>query len=175
MKTHVVYKYRVPGSDPDQDDKLKTEAISYEPEMVLKLLQAEGQALSLWSDYPDKYGGQPKAYKVIERYIEPGTKNRLNIIVTDPDSEQMPYGVEASPLSRTPAPPESQESNLSAFGKRDDINPPERENSTEHAWGELPESPEPSSEGPPDWGDVPLEPQEPSQPRSWLYRFFFGP
>jgi hypothetical protein len=135
MKTHVVIKYRAPGSGPDQDDEIKTEAMPYEPEMAFSLIHAEGQTFSLWSDYPDKYGDQPKDYIVVERYIEPGIKNKLNVIVTDPDSEQMP---------------------------------------TEHPWWEPTESPEPPTEAT-DRGDVPPEPQEPSQRRSWLHRFFFGP
>jgi hypothetical protein len=124
MKTHVVYKYRAPGSDPDQDEEIKTEAMPGKPEIVLKQLQAEGQALSLWYDHPEKHGSQQN-YKVLERYIAPGTKNVLNIIVTDPDSEQMPYG---------------------AGGSCPDINPLERENPTEHRWREPPGSPEAASE-----------------------------
>jgi hypothetical protein len=92
IKTHVVIKYRAPGSDPDQDDEIRTEAIPYEPETALSLIHAEGQTFSLLSDYPDKYGDQPKEYKVVERYIEPGIKNRLNVIVSDPDSTQAPPG-----------------------------------------------------------------------------------
>jgi hypothetical protein len=141
MRTHIVYKYRAPGSGPDQDDEIKTETMPFEPERVFKRLQTEGQALALWCDYQDKYGSQPKNYKVVERYIEPGTINKLNVIVTDPDSEQMPYGVEASPLARTPALPEPLEYNLSDSGKRDD-SPPEREKPTEHHWWEPPGLPE---------------------------------
>jgi hypothetical protein len=92
IKTHVVIKYRAPGSDPDHDDEIRTETIPYEPEMALSLIHAEGQTFSLLSDYPDKYGDQPKEYKVVERYIEPGIKNRLNVIVSDPDSTQAPPG-----------------------------------------------------------------------------------
>lgn len=106
MKTHVVYKYRAPGSDPHQDDEIKTEAMPYEPEMALSLIHAEGQTFSLWSDYPDKYGDQPKDYKVVQHYIEPGIKNKLNVIVTDPDSKQPSYRVGALASARTPAPPE---------------------------------------------------------------------
>ena len=92
IKTHVVIKYRAPGSDPDQDDEIRTEAIPYEPETALSLIHAEGQTFSLLSDYPDKYGDQPKEYKVVERYIEPGIKNQLNVIVSDPDSTRAPPG-----------------------------------------------------------------------------------
>jgi hypothetical protein len=88
IKTHVVIKYRAPGSAPDLDDEIRTEAIPYEPEMAFSLIHAEGQTFSL----SDKYGDQPKEYKVVERYIEPGIKNQLNVIVTDPDSTQAPPG-----------------------------------------------------------------------------------
>ena len=149
MNTDVVYKYRAPGSNPDQDDKIKTQVISYEPSMVLKLIQAEGQTLSLWSDYREKYGGQPKDYKVVERYIEPGTTNILNVIVTDP---------------------QPRESNLSAHGQRDTNNPPDRKNSTEHPWWEPPEDPVSVFE---DWGNsTGREAQEPQERRSWWRRLF---
>jgi hypothetical protein len=171
MKTHVVYKYRAPGSDPDQDVEIKTEAMSYEPEMVLKLIQAEGQALSLWYDYPEKYGAQ-KNYKVVECYIEPGTKNRLHIIVTGPDSEQILNGVRSPPLSRTPASSEPRESNLSASGEWYDINNlPERDNNaTEDPWWEPPGSPETASEDV-GKGNTPEDQDEP-QRRSWWQRWF---
>jgi hypothetical protein len=185
MKTHIVYKYRAPGSGPDQDDEIKTETMPFEPERVFKQLQVEGQALSLWSDYQDKYGAQPKNYKVVERYIEPGTINKLNVIVTDPDSEQMPYGVEASPLARTPAPPEPREYNLSASGKRDD-SPPEHEKPTEHHWWEPPGLPElePAREASQDATEEPVSHSdngsigtapvgdESQQKRSWWGRLF---
>jgi hypothetical protein len=148
MKTHVVYKYRAPGSDPDQDDEMKTEAMPYKPEMALALIHAEGQTFSLWSDYPDKYGDQPKDYKVVERYIEPGIKNKLNVIVTDPDSKQASYRIGALALARTPAPPGPPESPETAA-----------------------ESPE-SSTMPKDQQEPKSEPE---QRRSRLYRFFFGP
>jgi hypothetical protein len=184
MKTHIVYKYRAPGSGPDQDDEITTETMPFEPERVFKRLQSEGQAISLWCDYQGKYGSQPKNYKVVERYIEPGTINKLNVIVTDPGSEQMPYGVEASPLARTPAPSEPLEYNPSDSWKRDD-SPPEHEKPTEHhLWDPpgLPEleptrvaSPEPSGEsvghserngGCPDPG-----PDQDQQKPSWWKRF----
>jgi hypothetical protein len=119
MKTHVVYKYRLPGSDPDQDDEMRTEAMPYEPEMTLTLIHAEGQTFSLWSDYPDKYGDQPKDYKVVERYIEPGIKNKLNVIVTDPDSEKALHRDRAPALARTPTPPESPRSLETATERTD--------------------------------------------------------
>ena len=112
--------------------------------MAFSLIHAEGQTFSLWSDYPDKYGDQPKDYKVVERYIEPGIKNKLNVIVTDPDSKQPSYRTEALALASPPAPPEPRES-------------PET-------------TPEDAGKA-----TTPQEAQEPSQRRSWLYRFFFGP
>jgi hypothetical protein len=173
VKTHVVYKYRAPGSDPDQDHAIKTETMPYEPEMVFTLLQAEGQTFSFWSDYLDKCGDQRKDYKVVERYIEPGTKNMLNIIVTDPESEQILNDVGAPPLSRTPAPPEPRESNLSASEERDEINPPERENATEAPWWEPPGSPETATEDA-GKGAKPEDKDEPQERRSWWRRIFEG-
>jgi len=185
MKTHIVYKYRAPWSGPDQDDEIKTETMPFEPERAFKRLQAEGQVLSLWCDYQDKYESQPKNYKVVERYIEAGTINKLNVIVTAPDSEQMPYGVEASPLARTPAPSEPLEYNLSDSGKRDD-SPPEREKHTEHHWWEPPELPEiePAREASPEPSGEPVShsensdnggvPPEQEERRSWWRWLFDG-
>ena len=110
MKTHVVYAYRAPESDPDQEVEIKTDVMPCEPEMALSLIQAEGQTFSFESDYPSTYGHSPKDYKVIKRYFEPGIKNKLRVIVTDAESKQPLYRDGALASARTPAPPKPRSS-----------------------------------------------------------------
>ena len=137
MKTHVVYVYRAPRSDPDQEVEIKTDVMPCEPELALSLIHAEGQTFSLGSEYPGTYGDPPRNYKVVKRYLEAGTKNKLNVIVTDPDSKQPSYRDGALASARAPVQPEPRESPETASeseGKTEKTSPHTEQRSWWQRW-----------------------------------------
>jgi hypothetical protein len=85
VNTHVLYKYRAAGSSQEVD--IKTETIPYERQKTLDLIHSEGETFPLWPDHPEVYGHQPKESKVVECRLDPRTKNKVIVIVTDPDDE----------------------------------------------------------------------------------------
>ena len=91
MELDIIYKYFAPEERPLDATTIKTATMEVEDNQIWTNLHPVGQVISLRADDPDKFGEQPKEYRVVERAPllaaigDPGyAMAALTVIITDP-------------------------------------------------------------------------------------------
>lgn len=91
MELYINYKYRAPGAHLHEVTTITTTTMDVEDSEIWTNPHPVGDVIPLRADEPEKYGEQPKEYRVVQRIpmIAPTRDSgysmaALTVIVTDP-------------------------------------------------------------------------------------------